>query len=362
MVLRRLTRGGLVIERSFLLLLVGGLIYACFQIIAPFIPAFIWALILSISTWPYFQYISRRIGNHENIAALILTLVQLIIFVVPAFLALDALTNHIPKLDAVVEPVMEWFKAAPPSWLDEIPFIGDNLRSSWEQAKFSSIFSPDRVRTMISTMGGWVLHGGANIALNTLNVILAVLMSGLLYSYGEKGSSFALRFAQKVGGQSAVKALETAAATVRAVSMGVIGTALIQAILSAIGFAVAGVGAAPVLGLLCFFTAVLQIGTGIVWLPVAGWLYHLDENGWAVFTIIWGIAINIMDNFVKPYFIGLTSPLPFLLITVGVIGGLIAWGFVGIFLGTSLLAVAYSTFFSWIESSQDVLCDEAESE
>ena len=352
MVLRRLTRDGLVIERSFLLLLVGGLIYACFQIIAPFIPAFIWALILSISTWPYFQYISKKIGHHENIAALILTVVQLMVFVVPALFALDALTNHIPKLDSVVEPVMEWFKAAP-EWLDDLPWVGDNLRNIWEEAKISSFLSPERVRPMISTMGGWILHGGANLALNSLNVILAVLMSGLLYSYGEKGSQFTLRFARKVGGTSAVKAVETAAETVRAVSMGVIGTALIQAILSGIGFALAGVGAAPVLGLLCFFTAVLQIGTGIVWLPVAGWLYHLDQNGWAVFTIVWGISINIMDNFVKPYFIGLTSPLPFLLITVGVIGGLIAWGFVGIFLGTSLLAVAYSAFFSWIESSQD---------
>ena len=138
--------------------------------------------------------------------------------------------------------------------------------------------------------------------------------------------------------------------TVRAVSLGVIGTALIQALLSGIGFAFAGLASAPILGLLCFLTALLQIGTSVVWIPVAAWLYHLDQDGWAIFTIVWGIMINIMDNVVKPYFIGLSSPLPFLLIMVGVIGGLLAWGFVGIFLGTSLLAVAYSTFFSWLET------------
>lgn len=353
MVLKSLTRDGLVIERSFLLILVGGLIYACFQVVAPFIPAFIWALILSISTWPYFQFLSKKLGDRENIAALILTLTQLMVFVVPALFALDALTTHVPKLESVIEPVMEWFKSPPPAWLDELPLVGDNLKKIWEQAHFSSIFSPDRVRSLLSTLGGWILNGGANLALNTINVILAVLMAGFLYSYGEKGSSFAVRFAMKVGGQSAVTALRTAADTVHAVSMGVIGTALIQALFSGVGFAIAGINGAAVLGLLCFLTAVLQIGTGVVWLPVAGWLYHLDENGWALFTVIWGLIINIMDGVIKPYFIGLSSPLPFLLITVGVIGGLIAWGFVGIFLGTSLLAVAYSAFFSWLESSQE---------
>ena len=110
----------------------------------------------------------------------------------------------------------------------------------------------------------------------------------------------------------------------------------------------AGLDAAPALGLACFLTAVMQIGTSVIWIPVAAWLAHLDQNGWAIFTVVWGVAINIMDNFIKPYFIGLSSPLPFLLIMVGVVGGLLAWGFVGIFLGTTLLAVGYTSFFTWL--------------
>lgn len=353
MVLRRLARSGRVVERSFLLLLVGGLIYACFQVVAPFVPAFIWALILSISTWPYYRLVADRIGHREKTAALILTILQLLVFVVPSLLAIEALTTHIPRLDTIIEPIMEWAKGPPPDWLSDIPVVGEHLVHGWNQAKISSLLSPERIRPVLSTLGGWIFHSGASLALNTLNIILAVLMAGFLYTAGERGAAFARRFALRVGGDSAVTSVEAAVSTVRAVSMGVIGTALLQALLSGIGFAAAGLNAAPILGLLCFLTAVLQIGTSLVWIPVAGWLYHLDENGWALFTILWGIAINVMDNFIKPYFIGLSSPLPFLLIMVGVIGGLLAWGFVGIFLGTSLLAIAYSAFFSWIESAQD---------
>ena len=352
MVLNRLTRGGLVVERSFLLLLVGGLLYACFQVVAPFVPAFIWALILSISTWPYYQLLAVRLGHREKTAAVLLTVFQLLVFVVPALLAIEALTTHLPKIDSVVEPIMEWAKGPPPVWLSETPLIGEHLVNGWNQAKLSALLSPDRIRSIVTTLGSWLFHSGASVALNTLNIILAVLMAGFLYTAGEKGARFARQFAVRVGGDSAVTSMEAAVSTVRAVSMGVIGTALLQALLSGIGFAIAGIHAAPILGLLCFLTAVLQVGTSLIWVPVAIWLYHLDDNAWALFTIFWGIAINIMDNVIKPYFIGLSSPLPFLLIMVGVLGGLLAWGFVGIFLGTSLLAIGYSAFFNWIESAQ----------
>lgn len=352
MLFKSLLSGGLIVERSFLLLLVGGLLYACFQIVAPFVPSFIWALILSISTWPYYRFIAKKLGNRERLAALILTSLMLMVFVIPALMALEALTTHLPRIDVVAEPVLEWVKGPPPTWLEEIPFIGDNISETWREGTFSSLISAEKIRAGAATAASWVLQGSANIALNAFNVLLAVMMAGFLYSHGEVGAGFALRFAQRIGGASAVAATNTAAVTVRAVSLGVIGTALIQSLLSGIGFAAAGLSAAPVLGLLCFLSAVLQIGTAVIWIPAALWLHHMGQDGWAMFTMVWGILINVMDNFVKPYFIGLSSPLPFLLIMVGVVGGLLAWGFVGIFLGTSLLAVAYSTFFSWLEAQE----------
>ncbi len=340
---------GLLIERSLLLTVVGVLGYACLQIVSPFVPPFLWAMILALSTWPYYLALSRWLGGRTKLAAMLLTLIQLLVFVLPAILALNALAEHAPKLDGLYERVVAWLRGDPPGWLAQIPRVGEGLDSDWRAGKLIDRLDPDKIRPLLAIVGKWVWQGGAGVALNALNIILAVLMAGLLYSYGEAGAAVAERLAQRIGGKAALESIRIAASTVRGVALGVIGTALIQAILSGIGFALAGLAAAPVLGLLCFLTAVLQVGTSLIWIPAAAWLAHIDQDGWAAFTVVWGIAINVMDNFIKPYFIGLSSPLPFLLIIVGVVGGLLAWGFVGIFLGTTLLAVAYATFFAWLD-------------
>ncbi len=341
--------GSFLFERALLLALVGALIYACLTVISPFIPAFIWATILAISTWPYYLALSRAMGNHRRLAAVFLTTLQLMVFVIPAILALDALTTHAPQIEQFIDQTLEWLRGPAPSWLVDVPLAGEMLDKGWRDGKLTSLIDPTKIRALLATAGKWVLHGSASLALNAINIVLAVLMSGFLYSTGEKASSLAFGLAARIGGESGVKATQAAANTIRGVSLGVIGTALIQALLSGVGFAFAHISAAPVLGLLCFLLAVMQLGTSLVWIPAAAWLWHLDQTHWAVFTIAWGIAINVMDNFIKPYFIGLSSPLPFLLIMIGVIGGLLAWGFVGIFLGTTLLGVAYTTLFAWLD-------------
>lgn len=353
MKVKSLLKGRLLIERTFLLVLVGALSYACLRIVSPFIPPFIWAVILALSTWPYYLNLSRWLGDRRSLAAILMTLIQLMVFVVPAFLALNALTENVDLAENLLAQLVDWLRGEPPIWLEHIPLLGPDLDTDWRSGRWSQALSPEKIRPILATGGKWILQGGASLALNALNIVLAVLMAGFLYSHGEQAASVAESLAMRIGGVSAVKATETAARTVRGVSLGVIGTALIQALLSGIGFSLAGLSSAPILGLLCFLGAVLQIGTSIIWIPSALWLAHLDHEGWAIFTVIWGISINIMDNFIKPYFIGLSSPLPFLLIMVGVVGGLLAWGFVGIFLGTTLLAVAYTTFFTWLENKPE---------
>ncbi|MFN5744795.1 MAG: AI-2E family transporter [Methylococcaceae bacterium] len=338
------------IERLLLVLVVGMLGYACMQIVSPFIPPFIWATILVLSTWPYYLSLATALGDRKGLASGLLTTLMLLVFVVPAILAFDAVGSHLPLVDDWLVRFMAWLKGEPPEWLGHLPWVGEKLDADWRGGRLQSLVDPAKIRPLLTTLGKWLLQGGAGLALSALNIILAVLMAGMLYSYGDKAALVTQRLALRIGGEDALKATQIAANTIRGVSLGVIGTAMIQAILSGIGFAIAGITAAPLLGLLCFLGAVMQIGTSIVWIPVAGWLVHQGSDNWASFTVVWGLAINIMDNFVKPYFIGLSSPLPFLLIMVGVVGGLLAWGFVGIFLGTTLLAVAYTVFFAWLDS------------
>jgi len=345
-----LTGHGALVERALILLLVGALGYACVEIVSPFFAPFTWSVILTLSTWPYYLKLSEFLGGRRGLAAAALTLAMLLVIVVPAINAFDSVTDRLPSLSNLTAELSALKSDQPPEWAIKTPLIGAKLDAAWREGKLKAILSPERLKPALATVGGWLLHQGAGLALATLHIILAVIIAGFLYANGEKASGVAERVALRVGGPSGLQALRVAGQTVRGVSLGVIGTALIQAILSGLGFALAGVPGSAILGLLCFLITTLQVGTGIVWIPTALWLAHQDQNAWAVFTAAWGIFINIIDNFIKPYLIGKTSPLPFLLILVGVIGGLLAWGFVGIFLGTTLLAVGYTVFLDWLET------------
>lgn len=340
---------GILIERALILLLIGALGYACVEIVLPFLVPFIWAVILAVSTWPYYLKAAEGLGGRRGLAAVVLTLGMLLLFVVPAFDAFDSVTHYLPYLSKAAAQLSALSPDQPPDWVAQLPLVGTKLDETLRTGKLNSFLSPEKVRPILTSGAGWLLQQGAGLALAALHIVLAVILAGLLYANGETASATAERVALRIGGPSGIQALRVAGLTVRGVSLGVIGTALLQAVLSGLGFALAGVPGAGVLGLLCFLAATLQIGTGIVWIPTAIWLAHQGSEGWAAFTVVWGIFINVIDNFIKPYLIGKTSPLPFLLILVGVIGGLLAWGFVGIFLGTTLLAVAYTVFLDWLE-------------
>jgi predicted PurR-regulated permease PerM len=313
---------------------------------------FVWGVILTLSTWPYYQVLTGWLGGRRGLAAVVLTLSLLLIFVVPTMLALSAAADNLPSVDSLLEKLGALKTGRPPRWVVEIPLIGDRLDGYWRSGKLSAWLDLEKLRPALAQVGGWVLRQGANLAVTAFHVVLATVIGGLLYTHGEQAAAVVQRLALRIGGARTLNALHVAARTVPGVALGIIGTALIQSVLSGIGFAVAAVPGAAALGLVCFFAAVLQLGTGIIWIPVAIWLGYQESHGWAIFTVVWGVIVNTLDNFTKPYFIGRSSPLPFLLILVGVIGGLLAWGFVGIFLGTTLLAVAYTVFFDWLDSRE----------
>jgi predicted PurR-regulated permease PerM len=182
-----------------------------------------------------------------------------------------------------------------------------------------------------------------------LQIILATVIAGFLFVHGEDAERMLTKFAARIGGEQSTPVIDVAGKTIRGVALGVVGTAFFQALLSGFGFALAGIPLYSLLALICFMLALMQIGTGLVWLPVAIWLGTHDSQGWAVFTVVLGVFINTMDNFIKPYFMSRGSNLPLLLMFTGVIGGLLAWGFMGMFIGATLLAVAYTLFCEWLD-------------
>jgi predicted PurR-regulated permease PerM len=216
----------------------------------------------------------------------------------------------------------------------------------------------EKLRPYIITATQWLLAQGAQLGLTLLEFVLAIVFTGILYVTGEDITALVQRFATRIGGESSLNLLPVAVRTIRSVAFGVIGTALVQALLSVGSFVIAGVPGVAVLGLFCFVFAMMQIGTALVWIPIAIWLAYQDQEGWATFIVISGLAINVMDNFIKPYLISRQGAgIPTILIFIGVLGGLIAWGFLGIFLGATLLAIAYTVLRSWLDQAPSVATD-----
>jgi predicted PurR-regulated permease PerM len=187
------------------------------------------------------------------------------------------------------------------------------------------------------------------VGLSLLEFLMAVLISGIMLHHGEGAAQVCRRFGERLSGPRGEQLLTIAEQTIRGVSVGVIGTALIQAVLTALGLLLAGVPGVLLLGFISFLTATMQVGTGLVWIPAAVWLGWSDQNGWMIFMIVWGIFANTIDNFIKPVLIGMGNATPMAVIFFGVLGGLLAFGFLGIFVGATLLAVTYTLFSTWLE-------------
>lgn len=336
-------------ERTIALFLIAGLFLACLQITAPFLRALTWAIIMAISTWPLFLRLHQRLGERKKLAATVLTIALALAFILPGVLLTASLTDGVQSIATLATDLTTLKLPDLPSWVTGLPIVGDRVASVWENARTDMGAAMEKLQPHIITATGWLLAEGAKLGLTLLEFLLAVVFTGILYVTGENVTVLVKRLTTRLGGESGLDLLPVAVQTIRSVAFGVIGTALIQAVLSVGSFAIAGVPGVAVLGLFCFVFATLQIGTGLVWIPTAIWLAYQDRTGWAIFIVVSGLSINIMDNFIKPYLISRQGAgIPTILIFIGVLGGLIAWGFIGIFLGATLLAIGYTVLHSWL--------------
>lgn len=323
---------------------------AVFVLLWPFIGAIAWAGVMAVSVRPGYLALRDGLGGREKLAAFLISLALSAALIAPIVLLVGSLADNVRDVTRIAHDLTEaGTLPAPPAWLAGIPLVGSWLDAGWKRAVADTAGLLASLKPYIETSASWALGMGADLGLSVLEFVLAVILSGVLCVHGEAAAAVAARVALRLGGPSAPALLETAASTVRGVSVGVIGTATIQALLSAIGFWVVEIPGVPLLAMFCFVMALAQVGTGVIWIPAAIWLGYQGATVALVFFVVWNIGINISDNVIKPWLIGRGSTLPLSVIFLGVIGGLLAWGFLGMFLGATLLAVAYELFRGWVE-------------
>jgi predicted PurR-regulated permease PerM len=322
---------------------------SCFWILQPFLPAALWATMIAVATWPLMLRLQERLWGQRWLATTVMTLALLLIVIVPLWLVVAAVVANTDVLVAWAESLRSLKLGAPPQWLVDLPMVGAAAERLWTHVAASGINGlAAQAAPYAGTVVRWAGSQLGGLGLLLLQLLLTVIFTAIMYASGEQAAEAVRRFGRRLAGARGETSVQLAAHAIRGVALGVVVTALCQALLGGISLVIAGVPFAAILTALMFLFCVAQIGAGPVMFGAVIWLYWSGENGWGTFMLACAIVVTTMDNFLRPILIRASADLPLLLVFVGVIGGLVAFGLVGIFIGPVVLTVAYTLLKAWI--------------
>lgn len=348
-----------IIERWIGVAAVAILALACLLILQPFISAALWAAILCFSTWPLFMRLEAGLGGRPALAASLATLVLSAIMIAPVVILVNRLSGNISEIIDASRKFISEGPAAAPSWVRSLPLVGGRLAAYWNLLSRSSADRLSEIVKWLPTLQKALLGSGRALAAGVFQIVLSLLMVFLLYRNGQAAAKRLTFTIDRIGGTQGSHLLEVAGTTMRAVVYGVLGTALLQGVLGGAGFMIAGVPGAALLGFVTFVVALIPGGPLLVTVPAAIWLYHRGSVEWAIFIAVWMAIVGNLDSLVRPFLIALGGgDTPLLLVLFGVLGGAMAFGLIGLFLGPVLLAVGYRMFDEWSADSQQLVSEE----
>lgn len=340
-------------------LCIGLLIVAALWIVRPFVAAAIWAMTIVVVTWPLMLRVQARLWNYRALAVTSMVIALILLFVIPLTLAVGAI---VANAGAIVDQI-RWITNTPipppPQWVAQLPFIGGALATAWRDASATGVEGlVTYLVPYVPSAGGftaWLFAEIGNAGYLIIQLFLIPVFAGFMYLYGERYASTLLRFAFRLGGRQAEALIILAGHAIRGVALGVGLTALIQSALGGVGLALAGVPFAGLLTVVLLVLCIAQIGMLVVLIPAVIWVFWSGDLAWGMFLLIWSIAASMLDTWLRPLLVSRSANLPLLLIFVGVIGGFVAFGVLGIFVGPVVLAVAYTFLKTWVEETSSVI-------
>ena len=341
-------------EQNARALAIALLTLGCLYVIWPFLTAMVFAAILCLSTWPAFLWLKSKLGGSATLAALLFALAMLVSIGLPVALSAQSLIAHTPQILDTVRSFIDSGPRELPTWLVSLPIVGSYVDSYWHTALENREELIALARRVADPAKRLLLAAGSAAAEGFFQIFVATFLAFFFYRDGERAADLVRKsFERLAGSDRGMALLATAIMTTKGVVYGLIGTAIVQAIVALVGFLIAGVPGAFLLAGLTFILSLVPMGPAFIWGGAAAWLYARDETGWAIFMLIYGIAvISSVDNFVKPILMSRAGGLSMLLVVLGVFGGALAFGFIGLFVGPVLLALAWSLAVSWLRASQ----------
>ncbi len=333
-----------IVSIAAITLLVG----ACFVVLKPFVVAVIWAAILCFVTWPLYSILENWLGKRRTVAAALMTLMISLVVVVPLGIIGMSLADSFKIAISSIFQIARDGLPEPPQWIERLPIVGSMLYSHLTELAHHRENTLSEISLLLSKSKSWFVARGFDLGQGAFQLILSVFISFFFYRDGVMFVEKLQSAIDRVVGDRTQRLLAVTTGTIKGVVYGILGTALVQGVLAGLGFWFMGVPVPILLGLLTFFLALFPAGAPFVWFPASIWLFYKAGALWGFISLIYGfLVVSGVDNFLKPYLISRESHLPFILVFLGILGGMIAFGFIGLFLGPTLLAVGYSLLQEW---------------
>lgn len=338
------------LTRTFLgAIFLGALIVASLWILRPFLAAAIWASMIVVATWPAMLWLEARLWRRRALAVAAMTVTLVLVFVVPLALAVGTIVSNADEIVVWLKSLAAFRMPTPPDWIARLPFVGAKVVLAWEQAAASGVEGLlARLMPYAGDATKWFVAEAGNVGFLFVQFLLTLVLAALMYARGEAAALEVARFGGRLAGERGEHAVQLAGQAIRSVALGVVVTAVVQSGLGGAGLAIASVPFAGLLTAVMLFLCIAQIGPSPVLVPAVIWLYWSGETAWGTFLLVWSLIVVTMDGVLRPMLIQRGANLPLLLIFAGVIGGLLAFGLVGIFVGPVVLAVAYTLLKAWV--------------
>lgn len=334
--------------RMSLLLIMG---VSCFLLLRPFMDLIIAGIIIAVGVYPGYQMLTKVLRGRGKLAAVLCTALLLVVIILPTLLLAGTLADGVRDLADQLKAGQLKIPPAPSS-LDKLPLVGKKLKDFWTLSSVDISDAASRLAPQIRDHVPALVAASVDIGGLLLKFLMAILLAGFLLATSEKRIRFADRLFGRIFDDQGPEFEQLTARTVRCVTSGVLGVAVIQSVLASLGFWIVGLPGAGLWAVLFLVASVLQVGV-VVLVPAALYTFATQSTSHAVMFLIWCIFVGITDNILKPVFLGRSSSVPMAVVFLGVLGGFLTMHVIGLFVGAIVLSVGYKLLIAWLDAGHD---------
>ncbi|MDG1462297.1 MAG: AI-2E family transporter [Gammaproteobacteria bacterium] len=337
-----------IFELAIRLAALFALVFWCFTLVKPFILLVLWGIIVAIALLPVFRRLSAILGNRPKLASAVLSIGLIALLVIPAAMLADSLIISAQALSESDDVVI----MSPPDSVSDWPLVGDRVYDIWQRAATNLPDVIDDFEVQIRAVGAWLLDTVTNTGLGLLQFMASFIIAGVLMATSEKGAQAALNLAVRLVGDRGHEFAKLCSVTIGNVAIGIVGISVLQTTLLSIGFLLIDLPGAGLLALLALVLCIVQIGPGLVSIPAIIYVFSTSDTTPAMIFAVWTVVMTIIDSALKPMVFGRGATVPALVIFLGAIGGMLAYGIIGLFVGAVVLSLGYKLYENWLAETE----------